>query len=481
MSTLKYIRLTAFIILFICNNLNVNAQFALPNIEGHIVTHTSFGERTPFWMVSNQYGKFSLQKHSVLTDLKLYAESDTGRMFNYRYGVELANHFDGENRLWLHQAYLHFGIFNMIELRAGAWEETIGNEYTPLSSGSILWSDNARPVPKIEIGTPGFIKVPYTKGYVEINSSLTHGWFEKGRYVENVYLHRKFLYGRVGGSLPVNITFGLMHVAQWGGVSPAHGQLPEDWDSYRRVFLADSGGVDAPTSWQINRFGNHIGSRNYGVDVKFINFEVNFYHQDIFEDGSGKRRENFPDGLWGLHLSNKNRDFFITDFVYEYLQTTDQSGPIHDLELSLKGNDNYFNHGVYQSGWTHHWMVIGTPFITSPIYTQHIDHYKNFRIWNNRVRVHHVGLRGTLLKGITYRMKFSYSLNYGKHLEAPEEFEITERLNQFSWIGYVCYPIPKRSLVVSGVLATDWGEMYGNNFGVQLKVSYVFSPKSPNK
>lgn len=475
MSTLKNLRLASFIVLVVCNSLYVSAQLSLPNIEANIETHNSFGERTPFWMVSNKYGKFSLQKHGVLTGIKIYAESDTGTIYNYSYGIELANHFDGNNKLWVHQAYLKFGLFNMVELRAGAWEETIGNEYTPLSSGSILWSDNARPIPKVELGTPGFVEVPYTKGYIEVSGSLAHGWFEKERYVKNVFLHRKFLYGRAGGELPINITFGLLHVAQWGGESPAHGQLPVNWDAYRRVFFADSGGVDAPTSWQINRFGNHIGSRNYGVDVKFTNFELNFYYQDIFEDGSGKRRENFPDGLWGIYISNKNRKHFVSDFVYEYLQTTDQSGPIHDLDLALKGNDNYFNHGVYQSGWTHHWMGIGTPFITSPIYTQHINHYKNFRIWNNRVRVHHFGLGGSLQNTITYRMKFTYSLNYGKHLEAPVEFEIVEMLSQFSWMGHVNYSIPGRNLVVSGVLAADWGEMYGDNFGVQLKLSYIFS------
>ncbi|MFP4557038.1 MAG: capsule assembly Wzi family protein [Bacteroidales bacterium] len=475
MSSLNYCKIVVLLFFSLSQHLNVNAQIALPEIEADITTHTTFGERAPFWMVSNQHGKYSLQKHGALTSIKLYSESDTGKIYNYKYGVELANHFDGNNRLWFHQAYFHFGIFNKVEMRLGAWEETIGNEYTPLSSGSILWSDNARPLPKIEVGTPGFVEVPYTKGYAEVSGSLAHGWFEEGRYVQNVYLHRKYIYGRVGGSLPVNITFGLMHVAQWGGNSPAHGQLPVDWDSYRRVFFADSGGVDAPAGWQINRFGNHIGSRNYGVDVKFKNFEMNLYHQDIFEDGSGKRRENFPDGLWGVHLTNKNREFIITDLVYEYLQTTDQSGPIHDLDSGLKGNDNYFNHDVYQSGWTSRLMTIGTPFVTSPIYTQDIDQDKNFRIWNNRVRVHHFGVQGIILNRITYGMKFSYSQNYGVYLEAPAAFEISDKLIQYSWIGYFNYPIPRRNLIVSGALGLDRGEMYGNNFGVQLKVSYTFS------
>jgi hypothetical protein len=51
---------------------------------------------------------------------------------------------------------------------------------------------------------------------------LSHGWFEEGRYVSNVWLHHKNAYLRLGGSLPVNIYYGFNHYAQWGGKSPGY-------------------------------------------------------------------------------------------------------------------------------------------------------------------------------------------------------------------------------------------------------------------
>jgi hypothetical protein len=54
--------------------------------------------------------------------------------------------------------------------------ETFGNQYDPLSSGSLLYSGNARPMPKVAAYSD-YMPVPYSRGYIEFKGYLFHGWY----------------------------------------------------------------------------------------------------------------------------------------------------------------------------------------------------------------------------------------------------------------------------------------------------------------
>jgi hypothetical protein len=459
----------------------VLSQAEIPVLRLELSSHMAAGENAPFWLVSNRFGTSTPEKGRGTVRVGMFSNPELKDNIHLSYGLEVINRYDGQNKAWFHQAYIEGVFYKLVRLKAGMKEETIGNEYTPLSTGSIIWSSNARPLPMIEMGTPGFVEVPFTFGYFELKGSLAHGWFEKDRYVKGIYIHRKNIYGRFGGDLPVNLLFGYNHMAMWGGDHPTLGKLPTDLDSYRRVFFAEEGDPDrigTPDSWVINRFGNHLGSRNYGIDVKTGNYLIGAYMQDVFEDNSGRKRRNFPDGLWGLYWRSKEKKGLITGIVYEYMQTSNQSGPLHEKnDTILGGDDNYFNHGTYQSGWTHHKMVIGTPFITSPVFNRNIDHPRNFRIWNNRVETHHVGIEGMLPFGIDYRLLASYSKNMGlfTRLESiPGVFQIPSSLYQWMGMLELRYTLSYYPLDLGLQLAGDVGGMYGDNFGVGLRLGYRF-------
>ena len=147
-----------------------------------------------------------------------------------------------------------------------------GDQLNDLSSGNLLWSGNSRPMPKINIRVPEYTAIPFTKGYIEFKGNLAHGWFENDRYVKNVYMHHKSLILRGGGQLPVKGHYGLHHYAQWGGESsdPEIGILPSGFDDYIWIFQAKMQAPDdAPISERINRLGNHLGSRDIGLDFTF--------------------------------------------------------------------------------------------------------------------------------------------------------------------------------------------------------------------
>lgn len=454
-----------------------------PRTEVTSNTYFSSGNMLPFWMVSNQFGKYSTGLNGNVTTIGLFSETEGDSLWNLNYGLEIANRLTGKNELWLHQGYLQLDYRNFIRVSVGMWEETMGNQYNPLSSGSIIWSGNARPLPKVEIGTAGYVEVPFTNGNLEAKASLAHGWFEDNRYVENVLLHQKYIYFRTSWDFPLAINYGFHHYAMWGGISPRHGELPVNLDSYRRVFLVESGGEDAPTGWQINKFGNHIGSRHLGLDWESNNNTVGVYYQDVFEDGSGRRKENFPDGLWGIYYRT-NDDFpLVKAFLYEWLYTADQSGPVHHYQVGLRGEDNYFNHGVYQNGWTTHNMIIGTPFITSPRFNEAVFNPEaptnyDHRVFNSRVNVHHAGFMGHFTEKASYKIVGSYSRNKGIHdhsadIWRPEAYKIYKPREQWSWRGDVNYLWQQPGLQTTLSIAVDRGEMYGDNFGVMLGIKYA--------
>ena len=451
-------------ILLLIPSYGLRSQIKVPFWEAGLSSVGGLGKQAPFWIVSNRQGKFLPEKYAAAMELGLFVEQDTGRVIDYDYGLEMYGRLGTTSDMWVHQAYLNMKIWDMVKVSAGWQEETVGSSEPSISTGSVIWSGNARPMPKIAIGTPGYVPVPFTRGYAEISGTLSHGWFEEGRYASNVWLHHKNFYIRLGGTLPVNIHYGFNHYAQWGGSSPRQEDpYPSDFKSYMKVFFISDGDPDqagTPDGWVINKFGNHLGSRNYGIDLNLGTVSAGIYHQDVFEDNSGYSRKNFPDGLWGARIRLPDQGRIVQAVVYEFLHTTDQSGPVHDVEGdTLGGNDNYFNHGHYQSGWTYHKYTIGTPMVTSPL----LNDPANYRIRNNRVIAHHLGFEGFIGVNLRYRTLFTFSRNFGTYT-----WPFDERRDQLSWMAEFTGPLNVFDLEAGVTVAGDTGRMYGDNFGIIL-------------
>ena len=424
------------------------------------------GKQTPFWLLSNQSGKNSVRPASGFLSAKIHSEPDTSKKFALGYGLELFERQDGYNSLWIHQAFLKVN-YQFMYFRIGSEEDTYGNQDSTLSTGSILWSENTRPMPKLVLATNGYIDVPYTKGYFQISGLLSHGWFGDDGYVKDAYLHHKNVYIKVGGKLPVNLSLGLQHYAMWGGVSPepAIGALPSDFKAYTRVFFSKKGedsipGV--PLNESLNKIGNHLGSWNYGIDVKLDKYLTGFYYQTIFEDYSGFSKWIMRDGLWGFYFKTKNAQKFIHAFTYEYLHTSYQSGPPAAIQNQFtRGNDNFFNNGIYKSGWTYNAYTIGTPLISSPAILN-----GETTINNNRVVAHHIGIQGEISSTFNFRFLFTTSNNFGTYSipylknEQVQSLFIEFRKSVKRFQGF--------DLILK--FAADHGELYGNNGGVSIGV-----------
>ena len=77
----------------------------------------------------------------------------------------------------------------------------------------------------------------------------------------------------------------------------------------------------------------------------------------------------------------------------------DQSGSSGASD-STYGWDNYYNHYLYQSGWTNNGDVIGNPLFTVGANKGRYSdgHY----IINNRLKAHHFAFQGKIFKNFFY-------------------------------------------------------------------------------
>jgi len=435
--------------------------------------YSSFGENMPYWLISNREGRYMNAGSGLSLRAGANKAIEQDKFWDYGFGLEYDGMQGEQFQHWPHEYYARLKLW-IGSLTVGARSETFGNHDSNLSSGGLLWSENARPVPKIALSTNGYTDVPLTKGYLEFQAYLAHGWLEEQRYTARPYLHQKHYWLRAGGDFPVNAEFGFFHYALWGGNSSKFGELSSDFEAFKQVFLVREGTEDTKIPGEkINKLGNHLGSRNFGLSVDLQKAKIKLYWQTIFEDGSGYAWRNIGDGLYGLRIAFKEGKT-VKKVLYEHLRTNDQSGPVHDINdtLVLGGNDNYFNNYVYLSGWTHHGMTIGNPLLTSPRLSG-----SAYRIQNNVIVAHHLGITGDLFERFPYKALFTYSRNFGLNLFPDAPYQ-----KQVSAFFEVSWPIKNlRHSQLKGQLAIDMGGHYNRGIGLMLQFRKAFAIQSESR
>jgi len=259
------------------------------------------------------------------------------------------------------------------------------------------------------------------------------------------------------------LQYGLDHVAEWGGIIPGFGQQSTDFHNFISIFLGGRGGKDATMNDQLNVLGNHIISQSLRLDIDILDFKIGTYWQNLSEDGPIRiigNTMNTPDGLWGLSIRNK-KFLPLQGILFEYFNSTDQSGPFHDKDgIVYGGTDGYFLNGV-QTGWSFYNRTIGIPLILSPFYNSDGSH----QTLNNRVQAFHLGIEGDIVN-CQYRFLSTFSKNYGTYGNYfPEMLENTSLLLELN------KKLPKLSNIEAGCsIGADFGKLYGNSLGFQLSL-----------
>lgn len=442
------------------------------------------GDETPFWMVSNRYGIVPLEANNGYLNAGVFHNQTFGKDFRWGAGLDVVAVVPRHHNFFIQQVYAEIG-YKCLLLSMGSKERYTSLWDRKLSSGDLILSPNARPIPEVNISIPEFTTVPLTKGWMQIKGdfalgrSFDSGYLEdfvndKQTYVKNVLWHHKSFYVQIkdtrGGS-PLSGAIGVQHWAQWGGTSsnPRIGKQPQSLKDFLRVICGSEGGGDATQSDQINVLGNHYGSYDFKLTYTQPNWQVSAYYQHYFEDKSGMIFVNNTDGLWGAQLDLPKFPW-LRKVVMEYLVTRDQSGQFHfiDFDHDLHpgvggGGDDYYNNGEYTTGVSYFNRAIGSALIPSPEYNA--NGLLGFK--NNRVRSWHLGTEGDLSPQVSYKFLLTVMNSWGR---AASPF--LEKRNSVSALVDISYQHPRLAdWRFSGSLAADGGSMFGDNFGFSLKVA----------
>ncbi len=446
----------------------------LPEIKASMGSYVSSGEDLPFWMTSNQNGIFTFH-HSSYQLIQLGFErplaKDSLKNWDLFYGTNLVYGFSGKTSDFQFNQYWIGTRYKWLILKAGAKPEPVLYNGLSSTNGNMDWSNNSRSVPGISLSTNGYIPFFFAKKWFSFKALYAENLLNDRRFVDNPHLHRKSLIGRASfGS--INLSMGLDHWVYWGGTSPVYGKLP-GFDNYFRYIVALKGGANSPNNERNNASGNSLGIYLFTFEKDFHNSKLTFYYNHPFEDRSGLEMDNAPDGLWGLHFGLKRKNI-LSDFVYEFQNTTNQSGTYNMVEVGNtgrftgRGNDNYFNNWIYKSGHVYYNHMMGSPVFVPVIDANGIS--KGFD--NTRILLHHIGLSGWLNERLTWRSLISFSRSFGTY--DPEGVRYDPPLDQLSFLtecGFIFKNLPLR---FNAGVAGDYGNRFEKRMGAYAGLSWTW-------
>jgi hypothetical protein len=473
---------------FLLTTNKLQAQQKTFNYSFELQGNAGTDKYVPFWLYSNQYGTIDLNSPSGNAIFNFHKNIVEDSGFDYGFGTTAVGRYSENEAIFFNQLYgtLAYGMF---QLKAGRFYETVGTVDESLSMGSLATSSNATPMPKIKIGFPKYTDLPLTQGYVEFKGEIAHGWFEKDREIKNPWLHQKYAYLRLGGDFAFRPYIGLVHEVTWAGTGrqPFEGDLDDSFADFWRVFFAQSGDGNAASGEVVYKLGDHRGIWDLGFNLELANFDFKIYRHQIYNDKDGLKFQT-PDALTGLSIDfpTENQQL-VTDFVWEYMYTKDQGGPIcpGNQRDGPGGCDNYYNNYLYRTGWTYEGRTIGNPLFLNA-YNPQLGAVANFQrnpdnrfgIANNRIIAHHFGVEGHLSSVVKYKLLATWSRNYGTHYDdklLEEENIETVFLNapeQWSFLAKFSYR-PFDPLELNASLAGDMGKLYEDRIGVMLGIKLL--------
>ncbi len=450
-----------FLPLFFCFllTLSVRAQDSLRLMVETMGAASVLDEALPHWMAFNRYGFLPSDKSGG------YARVEIKRPFTLGEDFKISTEFDGignTSEVFIHEAYINFQWKNWT-LQTGFNE--INNQYFPddLSTGHLFASPNAPTIPKVTFGVLEYSDVPWTKGYLQYRGALSQGILEEDRPVSRALYHEKYASIRTR-KLPLNIHFGFMHNALFGG--EFNGQKQST--NYFEVFLGRQSTNSNVNGDSSNAAGAHFGIFDYGVSLETTEADIDFFYHQPWTDGSSLKdfSAGTKDYMLGIHVKLKNQEW-ISEILYENINTIHQSGEglpdpwingrgynfdelrvldydqfvldefgivasgltfeefvsIIEFEtnenLPFGGRDSYYVNRGFPSGNTYRGFVIGNSlFLTANrlMELNGVISNESELVINNRVQAQHIGVKGNIVPfDIDYKVLVTFTRNLGTY------------------------------------------------------------------
>jgi hypothetical protein len=425
---------------------------------------------TPFWLQANRGGVYTGDGSQIAARFQVHGTDELFGPVMIHYGADFVSRAGPGSSVYFNQGYLKFRAYGL-ELAAGRFMHVTPGYNHRIGMGSLGVSGNSTPVPQVRLGIPDWMDLPLSGGLIEIRAHAAHGWLGSNRFTDKVLYHEKVGQARFGGDFFFNPYGGIHHFAVWGGTNhPVHGDLPVSLRDFGRIFFVQGGGEDAPVTQQTYMLGDHLGAWEMGFYLELENINLHAYRQFPLETKDNLKLKSPQDALMGFAFTFDDEfPLPVSELVYEHLYTKWQDGPRRpdpdciDVECrdGEMGDENYYNHGHYRTGWVYNGNTIGNPLFIPGTISQGVI--------NNRIVAHHVGI-SSQVKTLHLTSRITYSRNYGTWSNPFDS-----RRTQWSYAGGIEIPVTLFQIpsTLLAEAAYDRGQLVGNQFGMLLGLRIV--------
>lgn len=471
---------------------NISVDYSL-SLEGAL----SSGDYTPYMLTANRFDVLSPRANTGYISANITGSYVINDQWSFDGGITAMGSTHSNHQVYLQELYLKSN-YKKIYLELGSRQRSSPVINQLLSSGDFIFSGNAKPIPSIHISTEGFVTLPFLHNWIETSADFGYGrlfegdWIKKrfddyhalhvgSFYTTDVSYHHKQLFLRTNSRKKIYGTIGMQHSVFFGGIKTSYESGSEivsgnkaKFQDYFRVLIPKSDGSNKLNAGDSFVYGNHVGVW-YG-DIAYNQNSTNryrIYFEKPFEDGSGIAFRNGLDGIWGFEYSKESSTpSFLKGIVLEYIQTTNQSGPIHwaphnfDIDISTvlpneaTGADNYYNN-FYYNGFSYYGLSIGSALLKSPYYNE--DNYLCYI--DNRIQAWHIGVSGDFSPSLGYLFKASYREGLGTYFVPLSSIHHSfDSILQLTWTHgpWQC----------AASYALTQGNIYGCSNGFDLKVVF---------
>lgn len=465
------------------------------------------GTFAPYHIASLNHGR-NTQAWSLLAEEAITLDTDTCRRFSWGFGADAVCGFASatgyarydsqtgqwhdrslhQQDVWIQQLYAEVkyrGVFVTLGQKERA--SALLNQH--LSSGDLVESGNAMPIPQLRAGFINFQNIPFTKGWLQIQGEVGLGpmtdsdWWQThfNRYSYHIasdqWYNYKRCYFRTNPAKPLSVTFGMQAAATFAGRTDYYDNGQIEKVDRRGLRLKDVFNILLPHEDGGEEFytGNHIGSWDFNARYRLRSgHTVKAYFSWPWEDGSGIGRRNGFDGIWGVEYASVSQRGWLTGAVVEYLDFTNHSGPIHyapadrpgnNLAIEATGGDSYYNNAYYNS-YANRGLGIGTPAIMSPLYNR--DGYPAYI--GNVMRGFHAAAQGNVNSWMQWRLKTSYRRAWGTPFYLlPRPVSLTSVMAEVTVANYAGMP----GWSMACALEADFGKMPCDAFGAMITLRHT--------
>ncbi len=430
-------------------------------------------ENLPFWFIHNQLGRYTeTSAWQEFNEAFVQGDYVISPNLQLTYGADFGLRVSSEEvSPMIIQTYAGL-IGKTFSFKAGSFADEVIMSGLSSGNGQLIRSANFRPYPKFRLSTTGFIPFLFAKQWFRFKAEYDEGLLTDERVVDRPHLHHKSLHLQFLPGATFRFSLGMEHYVFWGGTLPDGTKLPDDLKAYFRYITGKSGSDEFLMTDQLNVAGNQLGAYLVTFEKELANLRVELRISHPFEDHSGMEFDNLKDNLYTLYVCRKNSGELFDAFVFEYLYTKNQSGPIHRItgpkEDRVRGADSYFNHGVYQSGFTYRGSSMGTPLF-SPVNIGTDGIVRG--VSNNRVSAFHLGATGYLLpQKLKWKALLTFSRNFGTY-GAP----FLPPKNQINSLGELSWKSKNNHYEFSTQLAADYGKLSPVGIGVGFSLKRHFN------